>query len=169
MKYFTRHISRGLPKLNKSPLIRYENAEESKSLIFKENTNKSFVYRWVNKINGKEYLGSTANAKKRLNTYFNKKTLQGVNMPVYKAILKYGHSNFIFEIIAFKSQLRSTPANYLLTNLCVITHIGLPFLGTAGRNYSTNSSFSPLKIYSNADIDKLQILKENKSKAGVYR
>ena len=42
------------------------------------------------------------------------------------------------------------------------------------RGYSTNSSTvapptQPAKIYRNADLDKLRILKENKGKCGVYR
>ena len=37
------------------------------------------------------------------------------------------------------------------------------------RFYSTNHSVVPAKKYANADLDKLQILKENKGKAGVYR
>jgi group I intron endonuclease len=37
------------------------------------------------------------------------------------------------------------------------------------RTYSTNSPVVPVKIYANADKNKLQILKENKGKAGVYR
>ncbi len=96
-----RNLSRGLPKLTNSPLLTYSNAEELKSLIFKENINKSFVYRWTNKINGKTYLGSTSNAKSRLSTYYDNFTLKTINMPIYKAILKYGHSNFIFDIIEY--------------------------------------------------------------------
>jgi hypothetical protein len=37
------------------------------------------------------------------------------------------------------------------------------------RNYSTNNSVVPVIKYSNADIQKLQIIKENKGKSGVYR
>lgn len=37
------------------------------------------------------------------------------------------------------------------------------------RSYSINFSVVPVKIYKNADHDKLQILKENQGKAGVYR
>jgi hypothetical protein len=37
------------------------------------------------------------------------------------------------------------------------------------KNYSTNFSVVPVKIYRNTDLDKLQILKENKGKCGVYR
>ena len=36
------------------------------------------------------------------------------------------------------------------------------------RSYSTGSSVKPVKKYANADRDKLQILKDNKGKAGVY-
>src|SRR5215475_4777153 len=87
-----RKFSRGLPKLIISPLLRYDHAEFHKKTIFKENTNKCFVYRWINKINGKEYLGSTSNSKKRLRAYYDLSTLNLFNMPIYKAILKYGHS-----------------------------------------------------------------------------
>lgn len=37
------------------------------------------------------------------------------------------------------------------------------------RNYSSNSLVVPVKIYANADIQKSQILTENKGKSGVYR
>jgi group I intron endonuclease len=99
----TRNLSRGLPKLTQSPIKSYDNADIHKKLIFKENLNKSFVYRWVNKINGKEYLGSTSNAKSRLRLYYDIYSLNSNNMPIYKALLKYGHSNFIFEIIEYCS------------------------------------------------------------------
>lgn len=98
---FTRKLSRDLPALTSKPILSYNNAAEQKKLIFLDNVNKSFVYRWTNKINGKTYLGSTANAKSRLSTYFDFYTLNSINMPIYKAILKYGHSNFIFDIVEY--------------------------------------------------------------------
>ena len=98
---FTRSLYRGLPKLTITPAVSYKNAKINKSLIFKENKDKAFVYRWINKLNGKEYLGSTSSAKRRLNTYYDLKTLGEVNMPIYNAILKHGHENFIFEIIEY--------------------------------------------------------------------
>lgn len=73
---------------------------QKKDIII-ENTDKAFVYRWTNKISGKEYLGSTANGKKRLNFYFDKGSIQGVKMPIYMALLKYGYENFTFEIIEY--------------------------------------------------------------------
>ena len=98
---FTRSLYRGLPKLTITPAVSYKNAKNNKSLIFKDNKDKAFVYRWINKLNGKEYLGSTSSAKRRLNTYYDLKTLGEVNMPIYNAILKHGHENFIFEIIEY--------------------------------------------------------------------
>lgn len=98
---FTRNLNRGLPKLTIFPAVSYKNAKINKSLIFKDIKDKAFVYRWKNLINNKEYLGSTSNAKKRLNTYFDLKTLADVNIPIYNAILKYGHENFNFDIIEY--------------------------------------------------------------------
>ena len=37
------------------------------------------------------------------------------------------------------------------------------------KNYSTNSSVVPEVKYANADIEKAQIIKENKGKSGIYR
>lgn len=98
---FTRNLSRGLPKFNLNPVAIFNNAEEQKELIFKTCKDKSFVYRWVNEINGKDYLGSTSNAKSRLSQYYDHKTLNIFNMAIYKAILKYGHSNFTFQVVEY--------------------------------------------------------------------
>ena len=98
---FKRYISRGLPNLKIKAVKFYENALLQKKDIIIENTDKAFVYRWTNKISGKEYLGSTANGKKRLNFYFDKGSIQGVKMPIYMALLKYGYENFTFEIIEY--------------------------------------------------------------------
>lgn len=96
---FIRFISRGLPKLSLNPVKSYDNASLHKEIIFKDNKDKAFVYRWINKLNGKQYLGSTSNGRRRLLTYFDDNSLRVANMPIYNAILKYGRDNFIFEII----------------------------------------------------------------------
>jgi len=96
-----RNLSRGLPKLNQTPIIIYNNPLEQRKQIIQENGDKSFIYRWTNKINGKTYLGSTANGKKRLNFYFDKGSLLTKKIPIYMALLKYGHDNFTFEIIKY--------------------------------------------------------------------
>lgn len=92
---FIRFISRGLPKLSLNPVKSYDNASLHKEIIFKDNKDKAFVYRWINKLNGKQYLGSTSNGRRRLLTYFDDNSLRVANMPIYNAILKYGRDNFI--------------------------------------------------------------------------
>ena len=96
---FTRSISRGLPKLIVKAIISYDNASLHKENIFKDNKDKAFVYRWINKLNGKEYLGSTSNGRRRLLTYFDDNSLKLAKMPIYNAILKYGLSAGEREII----------------------------------------------------------------------
>jgi group I intron endonuclease len=55
------------------------------------------IYKFVNKINGKVYIGSTNNFERRCKRHLNdSKTL---NRPLYKAIRKYGWDNFVKEII----------------------------------------------------------------------
>lgn len=57
-------------KLNIVPVRYYPNAELSKYLIYKENNNKAGIYRWTNLINGKYYIGSSLDLRKRLKTYY---------------------------------------------------------------------------------------------------
>ena len=52
------------------PVVKYDNACEDKSKILKENKNKSGVYRWINKLNGKTYVGSSTNLRVRLYKYY---------------------------------------------------------------------------------------------------
>jgi group I intron endonuclease len=96
-----RFLSRGLPNLKIKAEKYYENALLQKNKIIIENAEKAFVYRWTNKINGKEYLGSTSKGKKRLKFYFDKGSIQRVKTPIYMALLKYGYANFTFEIIKY--------------------------------------------------------------------
>jgi group I intron endonuclease len=57
---------------------------------------------WTNNINGKIYIGSSVNLKRRLLEYYNTKRLLLVaNMPICTALLKYGYSNFSLTILEF--------------------------------------------------------------------
>jgi len=64
-------------------------------------------------------------------------------------------------------------SNSLRSVVNALLHKQISF--SSPRTYSTNSpvaasnEIKPVKIYENADKDKLLILKENKGKAGVYR
>lgn len=96
-----RQLNRGLPNLIINPVKSYDNAYENKVLIFKENKDKYFIYRWKNKVNGKEYLGGTTSASSRLSTYFSLSNNRPENMTIYNAILKYGLINFSFEVVEY--------------------------------------------------------------------
>jgi group I intron endonuclease len=85
------------------PLLIYNNVECKKIEIIKDNKNKSGVYRWINNINGKQYIGSSANLSDRLKQYFSikyltrKKSISSIS----RAIFKYGYSNFTLEILEY--------------------------------------------------------------------
>lgn len=84
-----------------SPIKNYSNAEEMKTEALKDNKGKSGIYRWINKINGNTYVGSAVNLKKRLGNYYNMKELTRNPRPITDALLKYGHKNFILEILEY--------------------------------------------------------------------
>ena len=84
-----------------SPVKSYGNAEASKKEVLKDNRGQSGIYRWVNNINGKSYVGSGVNLAKRLGSYYNKIELSRNPRPIQDALLKYGHSNFTLEILEY--------------------------------------------------------------------
>jgi group I intron endonuclease len=79
----------------------YRDAEASKNEVLKDNKGQSGVYRWVNNLNGKTYVGSGVNLTKRLGSYYNEKELSRNPRPIQDALLKYGHSNFTLEILEY--------------------------------------------------------------------
>jgi len=77
------------------PIITYSNAEDKKSEILKDLKGKLEIYRWVNKVNRKSYVGSSVYFSKRLNHHFN-----GVqsNIQLQQAFFKYSLFNFFVQI-----------------------------------------------------------------------
>jgi len=51
------------------PVTIYKNADISKHDAIKDNINKSGVYRWVNLLMGKSYIGNSVNLRKRFYDY----------------------------------------------------------------------------------------------------
>ena len=89
------------------PTICYNNAELNKKRIIKENRGKAGIYRWINNINGKSYVGSSINLTIRFSVYFNNNRFKhgsGFRMAIYKAISKYGLNNFTLEILEYCSK-----------------------------------------------------------------
>lgn len=59
----------------------------------------SGVYRIVNKINGKYYIGSSIDIDKRWKYHLSESKQNRYKYPLYNAIRKYGKDNFILEVI----------------------------------------------------------------------
>ena len=85
--------------------IIYHNALKSKQEIIQSNKNKCGIYKWVNKVSGKSYIGSSVNLNIRLSHYLShnfllKKTLTSKSA-IYNALLTYGYENFSSEILEY--------------------------------------------------------------------
>jgi group I intron endonuclease len=73
----------------------------NKSNIILDNKRKWGIYRITNLTGSKFYIGSSANLSTRFRVYFNINQLMRSNMYIYKAILKYGYSNFSVDILEY--------------------------------------------------------------------
>uniref|UniRef100_UPI0030E3C8D0 hypothetical protein n=1 Tax=Dematophora necatrix TaxID=2751867 RepID=UPI0030E3C8D0 len=57
---------------------------------------------WTNKLNGKKYVGSSVDLRRRLLEYYNiKRLINEKSMPINIALLKYGYSEFSLTILEF--------------------------------------------------------------------
>ena len=87
------------------PVITYVNADKDKSLILTENKRKSGIYRWINLVTGKTYVGSSINLAGRFSIYYSEKAmlskLSTRTSIIYSAILKYGCANFSLDILEY--------------------------------------------------------------------
>jgi len=86
-------------------IITYNNSLSNKSNVLKENKGKSGIYRWVNKINNKSYVGGSVNLYCRFINYYSKSFLSNklliTNSHIYRALLFHGHGNFNLEILEY--------------------------------------------------------------------
>ena len=82
-------------------MVIYDDAYKDKLNILADNRNKIGVYRWINKINGNIYIGSSVNISVRMYTYYSLRYLAKSNRPIDRALLKHGFSNFILEILEY--------------------------------------------------------------------
>jgi group I intron endonuclease len=91
--------------VNIIPTVSYSNADKDKHIIYKENRNKSGIYRWNNLITGKSYIGSSISLTSRLNAYYSlgylKKRVEKGSSIIYNSLLKYGYSNFSLDILEY--------------------------------------------------------------------
>jgi len=99
-------------------VVTYSNAFDFKESIIKDNKNKVGIYRWINLINNKSYIGSSMNLGSRLRDYLKISYLnihKDRHMIIYQAILKYGYGNFKVEILEYCEidELRAREQYYL--------------------------------------------------------
>ena len=87
------------------PVTTYMNPFKQKRDIFKENSKKSGIYIWTNKLSGKTYVGSAIDLTRRFRNYFSsaflEKELRYGNSIICSSLLKYGYSEFILEILEY--------------------------------------------------------------------
>lgn len=72
------------------------------NIIISVDNNQSGIYRIRNKVNGKFYIGSTSNMRKRMREHLSS-LRRGIHVNDYlqHAFNKYGEKNFIFEVYEF--------------------------------------------------------------------
>lgn len=83
------------------PKVVYANADTDKVKIINDNRGLSCVYRWINKVNGKLYIGSSMDLSVRMYKYYSLAYLAQSNRAIDRALLKYGFSQFSLEILEY--------------------------------------------------------------------
>jgi group I intron endonuclease len=95
-----------------SPVKIYNNMLDDKFLILSEFDKKSGIYLLHNLVNGKQYVGSTIDFKRRLYSYYSpSKLIDG--RYISNSILKYGHNNFAVLILELVELNDHTKINLL--------------------------------------------------------
>jgi len=85
------------------PVNYYNNMYDFKSIIIKDNKNKSGIYKFTNKLNGNFYIGSSVNLSRRFINYYSLSYISKVksHLTISRAFIKYGYSNFELEILDY--------------------------------------------------------------------
>ena len=91
--------------INIIPVVSYFNADKYKFIIYKENKNKSGIYRWNNLITNKSYIGSSISLDIRFSNYYSlaylkRKVGKGSSI-IYNSLLKHGYNNFSLDILEY--------------------------------------------------------------------
>lgn len=78
----------------------FSDADKDKLDILNYVKGKAGIYMWINILNGKKYVGSSVNLRRRLLEYYNvNRLLNEYSMPIYVALLKHGYHNFSLTIL----------------------------------------------------------------------
>ena len=98
----------------------YSSLKEDRAQILRDLNGKSGVYRLVNNINGHDYVGSSINVSNRMRNYLNNAFLSrsnNRNMPITKALLKYGQANFSLYLLEYATDNLTTRETFYLMKL----------------------------------------------------
>ena len=145
------------------PAITYKNADLDKLQILKENKGKSGVYRWTNLVNGKSYIGSSANLERRLRNYYTisylESNIKKTRSNIYSALLKHGYSNFSLEILEYVSSPEATSREQYYLDLLKPDYNILPVAGSRLGAKHSPGVIEKLKILSKTPehIERLKI------------
>ena len=108
---------------NLNPIKIYNNLKDDRAQILKDQKDKSGVYCLINNINGHNYVGSSINLSSRIKNYLNNAYLKNKdnnNMPIVKALLKQGQSNFSVWILEYVEleflSIRETLSRFVVFN-----------------------------------------------------
>jgi group I intron endonuclease len=100
-----KQMSEEYKKNTVTPLILYKTLKPERSLILKNNKDKSGVYRLRNLKTNKSYVGSAIKLDRRFRDYlspsFLRKELKKGKSLIYASILKHGYSNFNLDILEY--------------------------------------------------------------------
>nr|YP_010218719.1 hypothetical protein LK370_mgp104 [Morchella brunnea]UBU98556.1 hypothetical protein [Morchella brunnea] len=116
------------------PVKVYNNFKEDRLQLLKDQQDKIGIYYLVNLINGHSYIGSSINLAGRMRNYLNNTFLKNkkiINMPIVKALLKYGQDNFAVLIVEYVDVKKlTTRETYYITQL-------LPYYNVLKQGYSS--------------------------------
>jgi len=118
--------------LSITPLFTYDNIEDNKVQIWKDNKGKFGVYRWINTVTAGSYVESSTIIKRRIKCFLNTsyvKTYKHKSV-IYSAILNYGLSVFRLEILDPCSKQEIVQREPFCLNTLKPTYYILKFAGS---------------------------------------
>lgn len=119
---------------NLKPIKRYNSLKGERLQIIRDQKNKTGVYMLINNINGHNYVGSSINLAGRMKNYLNTASLKSKknsNMPIVKALLKYGQEDFSLWILEYVE-----PSNLSIRETFYIALI-IPYYNVLKQGYSS--------------------------------
>jgi group I intron endonuclease len=157
------------------PVVSYSNADKDKFILYKENKNKSGIYRWNNLETGDSYVGSALNLTNRLSKYFSfrflKRNILSSKSRINNSLLKYGYNNFSLDILEYcESSVLIEREQYYLDKLKPEYNILKKAGSSFGYKHSLETllNFKKRKLSSDA-LANLRLAKAGKAPTSLLR